>query len=100
MSLGEYPTIRYHKPRNAAHEASVLCSHLARFVQDEIDMYATYHKDFPPPSSRPRGVLYILDRSMDLVAPLVHEFTYQAMVHDLLPVKEGDSVRRRNQREG
>ena len=29
---------------------------------------------------------------MDLFAPLVHEFTYQAMVHDLLPLKEGDKV--------
>jgi len=29
---------------------------------------------------------------MDLVAPLVHEFTYQAMAHDLLPIKEGVKV--------
>lgn len=29
---------------------------------------------------------------MDLFAPLVHEFTYQAMVHDLLPLEEGDKV--------
>ena len=29
---------------------------------------------------------------MDLVAPLIHEFTYQAMVHDLLPMKDGDKV--------
>jgi len=29
---------------------------------------------------------------MDLVAPLVHEFTYQAMIHDLLPIKEEDNV--------
>ncbi|KAB8342704.1 hypothetical protein FH972_022304 [Carpinus fangiana] len=29
---------------------------------------------------------------MDLVAPLVHEFTYQAMVHDLLPVRDGDKT--------
>ena len=92
VSLGEYPTIRYHSPRNASHEASVLCSHLARFVQVELDQYAKFHEDFPPPSPRPRGALIITDRSMDLFAPLIHEFTYQAMVHDLLPLKEGDKV--------
>lgn len=29
---------------------------------------------------------------MDMVAPLIHEFTYQSMVHDLLPIKDGDKV--------
>ncbi|KAF2143577.1 uncharacterized protein K452DRAFT_224633 [Aplosporella prunicola CBS 121167] len=92
VSLGEYPTIRYYRPKNPTHEASVLCSHLARFVQEEIDMYAKFHENFPPPSNRPRGALYILDRSMDLHAPFLHEFTYQAMAHDLLPIKDGDKV--------
>ncbi|KAF2238911.1 Sec1-like protein [Viridothelium virens] len=92
VALGEYPTIRYYKPNNPRHEASVLCSHLARFVQEELDMYAKYHEDFPPPSNRPRGALYILDRSMDLFAPFLHEFTYQAMAHDLLPIKDGEKV--------
>ncbi|KAI9836567.1 MAG: hypothetical protein M1819_001199 [Sarea resinae] len=92
VSLGEYPTIRYYRPRNPLHEASVLCSHLARFVQEELDQYAKFHEDFPPPSTRPRGALFITDRSMDLYAPLVHEFTYQAMAHDLLPIREGDKV--------
>ncbi|WEW57761.1 syntaxin binding protein 1 [Emydomyces testavorans] len=91
-SLGEYPLIRYYRPKEPTHEASVLCSHLARFVQDELDAYAKFREDFPTPSARPRGVLYIVDRSMDLVAPLVHEFTYQAMAHDLLPIKEGEKV--------
>jgi syntaxin-binding protein 1 len=27
---------------------------------------------------------------MDLFAPLIHEFTYQAMVHELLPIQDGD----------
>ncbi|KAL9033543.1 MAG: hypothetical protein Q9214_007463, partial [Letrouitia sp. 1 TL-2023] len=92
VSLEEYPTIRYYSPRNAAHEANVLCSHLARFVQLELDHFAKCHEDFPPPSSRPRAVLLITDRSMDLFAPLVHEFAYQAMVHDLLSLKEGDKI--------
>ncbi|KAF2032747.1 Sec1-like protein [Setomelanomma holmii] len=92
VALGEYPVIRYYRPRNPTHEASVLCSHLARFVQDKLDMYAQYNQDFPPQSNRPRGALYITDRSMDLIAPFVHEFTYQAMAFDLLPIIEGDKV--------
>jgi syntaxin-binding protein 1 len=92
VALGEYPTIRYYRPRNPTHDAAVMCSHLARFVQDKLDTYAQYNPDFPPPSNRPRGVLYVTDRSMDLYAPLLHEFTYQAMVHDLLRIQEGDKI--------
>lgn len=93
VSLGEYPSIRFYSPRNPEHEAGVLCSHLARFVQLELDQYAKMHDDFPPLSTRPRGALIITDRSMDLFAPLVHELTYQAMVHDLLPVIDrGDGI--------
>jgi syntaxin-binding protein 1 len=29
---------------------------------------------------------------MDLMAPLIHEFTYQAMAHDLLPIRDGEKV--------
>lgn len=36
--------------------------------------------------------MIIADRSLDLFAPLVHEFTYQAMIHDLLPIIEGDRI--------
>ncbi|OJJ50823.1 hypothetical protein ASPZODRAFT_106723 [Penicilliopsis zonata CBS 506.65] len=91
-SLGEYPIIRYYRPRVPTHEASVLCSHLARFVQEEMDRFAQFQRDFPPPSNRPRGVLFVVDRSMDLFSPLLHEFTYQAMVHDLLPINDGDKI--------
>lgn len=55
-------------------------------------MYKKFHQNWPPPSNRPRGALYIVDRSMDIHSPLLHEFTYQAMAHDLLPIKEGDKV--------
>ncbi|POS87189.1 hypothetical protein EPUL_002201 [Erysiphe pulchra] len=90
--LGENPKVRYYKPRNATHEAHVLCSHLANFVQEELDAYAKYNPNFPPQCSRPTGTIIITDRSMDLNAPLIHEFTYQAMAHDLLPMKEMDKI--------
>lgn len=90
VSLGELPKVRYYRPRNATHPAAVLCSHLARFVSEELDAYARWNQNFPPPTTRPQGVLLITDRSMDLNAPLLHEFTYQAMAHDVLPINNGD----------
>jgi len=91
-ALGEYPVIRYYRPKSPTHEAGVMCAHLARFIQNEIDQFAQFQRNFPPQTNRPRGVLLVVDRSMDLFAPLLHEFTYQAMVHDLLPVNDGDKV--------
>lgn len=61
-------------------------------MQEELDAYAQWNPSFPPPTARPQGVLIITDRTMDLQAPLIHEFTYQAMAHDLLPIKEGDKI--------
>jgi syntaxin-binding protein 1 len=92
VTLGEYPKIRYYRPTTAVHEAQVLCAHLARFVQEELDGYAQWNPNYPPQTQRPQANLVITDRSMDLMAPLVHEFTYQAMAHDLLPIKDGDKV--------
>ncbi len=34
-------------------------------------------------------VMLICDRSIDVMAPLLHEFTYQAMMNDLLNMNEG-----------
>lgn len=93
VTLGEYPIIRFFRPPNTQlHDARKLSEALARSVQDELDTYAQNHPDFPPQSNRPRGVLFIVDRAMDLVAPFLHEFTYQAMAHDLLPIKDGEKV--------
>lgn len=92
VSLGEYPKVRFYQPKEALHDAQVLCYHLARITQQTLDNHARRHQDYPPPSTRPQSVLLITDRSMDLMAPLVHEFTYQAMAHDVLPIKEGEKV--------
>lgn len=92
VSLGEYPKVRFYQPKDALHDAQILCYHLARITQQTLDDHARRHQDYPAPSTRPQSVLLITDRSMDLMAPLVHEFTYQAMAHDVLPIKEGEKV--------
>lgn len=90
-TLGEYPLIRYHRHLDEDHGAKSLPYKLAMTVQSELDTYCRNNPDFPPQSEagRPRGVLIITDRTLDMFAPILHEFTYQAMVHDLLPIEDG-----------
>ncbi|KAG8767035.1 vacuolar sorting protein VPS33/slp1 [Ceratobasidium sp. 428] len=69
---------------------------LAYLVQRELDEYRKANHEFPkviPGEQKPRGVLIITDRAMDPVAPLMHEFTYQAMATDLLPIDGGTRYR-------
>ncbi|ODQ80183.1 hypothetical protein BABINDRAFT_175612 [Babjeviella inositovora NRRL Y-12698] len=83
---GEYPLVRHYAPAGATHKSAVLCQLIARAFQDAIDTYARATPDFPPESARARAQLIIVDRSVDYFAPLLHEFTYQAMVHDVVPL--------------
>ncbi|GAA5889143.1 hypothetical protein JCM5296_007177 [Sporobolomyces johnsonii] len=102
-TLGEYPLIRYYNPPSSFHNilgpglaaGEHVAKRLADRVQLEIDAYARDNSNFPPPADppRPRGVLFITDRSMDLYAPFLHEFTYQAMCNDLLDVEDGQRYR-------
>ncbi|KAJ7211803.1 Sec1-like protein [Mycena haematopus] len=64
---------------------------LAFYVQNALDEYKKANPEFARPTEppRPRGTLLITDRAMDMVAPFVHEFTYQAMANDLLPIEGG-----------
>jgi syntaxin-binding protein 1 len=75
VSLNELPTIRYRIDGQGAR--------LANLVQEGIDRYAARNTSFKPVAG---GELLLMDRTVDLVAPLLHEFTYQAMVYDLLNV--------------
>ena len=86
MTLGEYPYIRYHIPNSNMPSASLPRS-LASKVQASLDNLARKDSSFPPRDLVERGVLLIVERGVDVVSPLLHEFTYQALVADVLGVE-------------
>ena len=103
-SISEFPEIRYFDPTNISRDAIGppdpnkknvklhVAQVLAKKVHLALQQYCRDNEGFPPepdPPGRPRGIMFITDRSMDLAAPLLHEFTYQAMCNDLLPIEDG-----------
>ncbi|PRP79539.1 Sec1-like family protein [Planoprotostelium fungivorum] len=84
-TLKEYPVIRYQAGKDGA--AAGLSHNLARLVSDKLDRLMRGSEEFNNSvNPNTRSTLIIVDRSIDPIAPLLHEFTYQAMIHDLLPV--------------
>ena len=79
-TLGEMPHVRHSTRPIAASVGAILHSRLSEM--------ASTGSGFPSRilSDAERPTILILDRSDDALSPLLHEFTYQAMVHDLLPV--------------
>ena len=72
------------------HPARSHAARLAQFLQIDLEEYAESNPDFPPRSNtRPRSVLLVCERGFDVVTPLLHEFTYQAMANDLMPIEDG-----------
>jgi len=83
VTLGEMPHIR--------HDGRSIASQVASILQPRLlGMSSEPGSGFPSRilSDAERPTLLLLDRSHDPLTPLLHEFTYQAMVHDLLPVNE------------
>ncbi|CDO94010.1 unnamed protein product [Kluyveromyces dobzhanskii CBS 2104] len=83
---GEYPIVRYSEPtaeEYALNEATLLAKRVAIAFQQELDNYTRDHSDFPPQSSRPRAIMLITDRVLDLFSPVLHDFTYQAIAYDV-----------------
>ncbi|EEB06649.1 SNARE binding protein Sec1 [Schizosaccharomyces japonicus yFS275] len=87
LSLRILPTIRCYYPKDARHDSKTMSFLLARMLQDHIVEYLREHPDYLYSSTK--TVCFIADRSLDTFSPFLHEFTYQAMVHDLLKSKNG-----------
>ncbi|KAG1713033.1 hypothetical protein DVH05_000761 [Phytophthora capsici] len=78
-TLEEYPYVRY----RSGHPRMEL---LAQMFQNKMNEYLAQNSSF---SYAPkRGTLLFIDRGQDMVTPLMHESTFQAMAYDLLEVKD------------
>lgn len=84
LTLKECPYIRYWDKSKAG--TSDLCKGLAQFIDDCFKEKFKQIPDWKRNDKRKRGTLLVIDRSIDAAAPLMHEYTYQAMVNDLLKV--------------
>lgn len=91
-TLNEYPHIRYK-------QTSATCTSLASVFHLKMDDFVSQNPSWwyhggpqkKQTAQRERGTLLLLDRADDCLSPLMHDFTYQSMVHDLLPM-DGDRI--------
>ncbi|CRK91636.1 CLUMA_CG005288, isoform A [Clunio marinus] len=80
LSLKIRPTIRY---KNGSQPAQ----NLAKRVFDTINKESSLFSFKPPENGVPPPLLLILDRRDDPITALLTQWTYQAMVHQLLTIK-------------
>ncbi|KAI3444687.1 hypothetical protein Pfo_001352 [Paulownia fortunei] len=85
-SLKEFPFVRYRAAKGldgatATTGHDLIPAKLAAAVWNNITTYKSSIPNFPPAET---CELLIVDRSVDQIAPIIHEWTYDAMCHDLL----------------
>ncbi|XP_078440805.1 SNARE-interacting protein KEULE-like [Wolffia australiana] len=86
-SLKEFPTVRYQAPKSSKDAMTmttfreVVPTKLAALVWNILMKYKATLPSFPQQET---CELLIVDRTIDQIAPVIHEWTYDAMCHDLL----------------
>ncbi|CAK7355763.1 unnamed protein product [Dovyalis caffra] len=85
-SLREFPFVRYRAAKSLDVTTmttfrDLIPTKLAARVWDRVTQYKQKIEHFPQSET---CELLILDRSIDQIAPIIHEWTYDAMCHDLL----------------
>lgn len=87
VNINEHPSIRFLG-------SSPIARAIAMEMNSAIQQYKTNNRTFwcygdDGHTDRDRAQILILDRSFDPLSPLMHEYTYEAMVNDLLEVEDG-----------
>ncbi|TVU12758.1 hypothetical protein EJB05_46428 [Eragrostis curvula] len=84
-SLKEFPCVRYRAPKggdpSTTPKFDMVPKWLATAVWDIVSKYKSTIPEFP---QKETCELLIVDRPIDQIAPVIHEWTYDSMVHDLL----------------
>ncbi|KAF9963764.1 vacuolar sorting protein VPS33/slp1 [Mortierella alpina] len=87
-TFGDFPSIRYFRPPETEDGKRTQSMKLAMLLQSELEGYMRSNPETAG-KQQGQGTILILDRSVDVTAALVHEFTYQAMANDLLHIEDG-----------
>jgi len=80
VTLDEFPYIRYAN-------SSAMCGDFADLFKDHLYSRNASITSYPSDKSlENRSTIIILDRTIDPIVPLIHDFTYAAMAYDLLGI--------------
>mmetsp|Transcript_85736 Transcript_85736/g.125463 ORF Transcript_85736/g.125463 Transcript_85736/m.125463 type:complete len:642 (+) Transcript_85736:75-2000(+) len=91
VTLGEMPNIRYLKRKESgagSEAAETIAKALSASMSNFEKQVGDKNTWWQPQHAKPATIL-ILDRAVDALSPLMHEYTYQAMVYDIVGVGDG-----------
>ncbi|CAI8600795.1 unnamed protein product [Vicia faba] len=88
-SLKELPIVYYRSAKESDESAPTVSRELVptKLADAVWDMVSKYKSTIPNFPQKETCDLIIVDRSVDQIAPVIHEWTYDAMCHDLLDME-------------